>query len=210
MSLSPEERRNIRAFIFSANPDFRELGFMQDEAQLGGEIQRALKREYAVILKAHRWTLEQFLDAKRIQLVGGNLQSLDLSGLASLENLICSSTNLNSLTLNNLPKLRQIICANNQLTSLNLDGLIALTSLSCSNNKLTSLDLRHCHKLGMLSCTGNQLTEIILPKTNNLTMIFCEKNKIKELDISHLTKLKRFEFKENPGIRIIDDYKPNA
>lgn len=208
MSLTTEEINNIKELIYSPNLNFRELGFLQDQTQLGGQIKRDLNQQYKELLKILNWSLNQLLDAKSLTIYNKNISILALENLPYLEILTCPSSNIEQLILNNLPKLKKVLCPNNRLTQLNLNTIPQLIDLGCSNNQLTTLDLCQCPQLQGLSCSKNQLSELNISKSYNLINLFCENNNIKQLNISHLKQLDRFEYKGNPNLKVIDDLTP--
>ena len=100
------------------------------------------------------------------------LESLDVSGMDSIQGIACSNCNLNSLILKYLPKLE---------------------SLSCKNNNLKSLDVSECPNLRSFNCSDNDLSNLIL-SCPLLDYFVCEGNNISQLDISCCQFIKKAYF----------------
>ena len=75
---------------------------------------------------------------KKVELGLNNLTSLNVSGLTTLERLLCVGTQLTSLNVGGLTALRELYCRHNQLTSLNVNDCTVLRSLDCSHNQLST------------------------------------------------------------------------
>jgi prepilin-type N-terminal cleavage/methylation domain-containing protein len=117
--------------------------------------------------------------------IGGSLNSLNVSGLTALWQLLCSNAGLTSLNISGCTALTQLQCSNNQLTSLNLSGCTALTQISCSNNQLPSLPgLSACTGLQSLDCGTNQLTTLNVSGFTALTSLICWSNNLTYLNVS--------------------------
>jgi endo-1,4-beta-xylanase len=117
--------------------------------------------------------------------------TLNLSGLARLETLVCFDNNITGLGLSGLGNLKTLFAYENQITSLNLSGLANLTMVECADNKLTALNVSGLAKLETLYCYNNQLTSLNLAGLGNLRDLNCGANKLASLDLAGLTSLER-------------------
>ena len=122
------------------------------------------------------------------------LRTLDVSGLANLEKLVCSPANYDTYNLRRLDvsgctALKRLNCSDNQLASLELGGLAVLDSLDCSSNYLMSLDLRSLSSLTNLDCRNNYLTSLDLSEQTALVTLSCDDNYLTSLDLSEQTAL---------------------
>jgi len=126
----------------------------------------------------------------KINLVYNNLiETIDVSGCATLTYLSCSDNQLTSLNVSGCTALTKFKCYRNQLTSINVSGCMDLTGFGCDNNQLTSLDMSGCATLTYLSCSGNQLTSINVSGCEDLTGFGCDNNQLTSLDVSSCTAL---------------------
>jgi len=96
-----------------------------------------------------------------------NLTSIDVSGITSLETLICHSSGLTNLNVSGATFLSELDCWRNDLTTLDVSSNLYLTSLSVSQNELTSLDVSANSVLHYLGCSENQLTSLNVRNGNN-------------------------------------------
>lgn len=94
---------------------------------------------------------------ENLTLNGCQLKTLKVDGCTSLKILCCSGTQLTSLDLSGCRDLKQLHCHRNQLKSLNVKDCIRLEYLSCEENKLTSLDVGSCEALETLNCFYNDM-----------------------------------------------------
>ncbi len=140
--------------------------------------------------------VEYFTALETLTCEGLSQSTLDLSGFENLKKVNISG-NLNSLDLSGCGSLEELFCRNNQLTNLNLSGCINLKKLDCKNNQLTSLDVTQCSKLENLSCSSNQLTSLDLSSCNALKSLYCENNKLTALDVSDCSMLMYLDCYDN-------------
>jgi hypothetical protein len=75
---------------------------------------------------------------ERLNVVGGQLQSLNVSGLTSLRRLWVNYNELTSLNVSGATALQEIDAWNNRLTSLNVTGLTSLTRVIIYHNNMAS------------------------------------------------------------------------
>lgn len=156
--------------------------------------------------------LSEFLNLKKLHLVGQNIQSIDLTGLNSLEKFeitYCETTSINTTGLINLKTLNCIssqltnaglnLSTNlaltslnlygNQLTSLNVNFLTELIDLSCGNNNINTLDITNLEHLSFLECSESNLTSLNLVGLQNLTVLDCSKNALTSLNLNGFSNL---------------------
>ena len=118
-----------------------------------------------------------------------NLRRLDVSGCTALKRLNCSDNQLDILDMSGCTALKHLNCSANQLASLELGGLAVLDSLDCSSNYLMSLDLRSLSSLTNLDCRNNYLTSLDLSEQTALVTLNCDNNYLTSLDLSEQTAL---------------------
>ena len=121
---------------------------------------------------------------------GGELQTLNLSGCANLQTLLCSYNRLTNLDVSGCVNLKTLDCFVNALTSLDVSDCVALQSLDCGNNALTSLVVSNCANLKTLDCYQNGLTSLDLSDCANLQSLYCYDNALTSLDVSDRAKLR--------------------
>ena len=150
----------------------------------------------------------------------GNFESLDVSGMKSLEYLDCPYNGLISVNLSGCSNLKELdLSANDYLAELNLDGCTGLVIInvmstgfskldvsSCKDletlwcghySKIEELDLKNNPKLKDLSCGNSQLKKLDISKCHELVELACGKNKLTELDLSCNPKLEIVSCSEN-------------
>ena len=127
---------------------------------------------------------------------GQTLETLNLSGCTSLENLSLEYIKLVSLNVSGCPKLAVLNCYDSRLSDLNINGCVNLTEIDCRGNDLTVLELGECTKLAKLNCSGNKLTELKI-NSANLTLLNCESNFIAELNMRNQTLLEELYCNDN-------------
>ena len=127
---------------------------------------------------------------------GQTLETLNLSGCTSLENLNLEYIKLTSLNVSGCRELSILNCYNSRLSELNISGCVNLSSLDCRGNDLTKLDLGDCTKLSRLNCSDNKLTALKI-SSPNLTMLNCVSNFITAIDVRNQTKLEEFFCNDN-------------
>ena len=115
--------------------------------------------------------------------------TLNLSGLAGLEQLACYNNQLTALNLSGLSKLKRVYAYNNRLTALNISGLADLTFLDCEDNQLTALNLSALPKLDALACSGNKLSSLNLSGLSSLRELSCSDNQLTALNLTGLSAL---------------------
>ncbi len=91
-----------------------------------------------------------------------NLTSLDVSGMTSLEYLVCSITDINSLDVSDCVSLYNLNCCGCRLTSLNVSGCTNLGELICYDNNLSDLNLRGLSSLYYLDVSANPIKNIFI------------------------------------------------
>ena len=112
---------------------------------------------------------------KNFSISNNYLQSINLSGLNSLQSLVVGINNLTTINTAVLPSLRALTCLNNTITTLDFSQNPAFVVLNCKNNNLTSVNLKN----GIVYGTGYSLTAVDWNVGNpNLTAICADANEI--------------------------------
>lgn len=101
--------------------------------------------------------------------------------LASLT--VSSKVGLETMTLSGLPSLKQLLCIESQLIELDLSEMPALQVLGCSGNNLMNLDLSTQNQLVELMCSNNRIQSLDLSKCTALEVLDCGNNDLRTLDI---------------------------
>jgi len=135
------------------------------------------------------------------------LSALDISKDAVLTDINCFGASLTSLDVSGLAKLKNLNCSSCKLlTSLNASGCGSLEKLDCSYCKLTSLNASGCGLLETLLCYANELTSLNLTGCFNLKILDCHSNQLADLGLNSFAKKHRFFYKKDPfGNEIIID-----
>lgn len=119
------------------------------------------------------------------------------SGLSSLMTLWANSSQLTALDLSLFPNLKHLQCHWNELTSLNAAAAPLLETLWCNGNQLSSLDLTGL-QLTYLNCSNNPLSSLDVNEITTLTSLDCQNIGITTLDLTGMTNLIAFDCSNNP------------
>ena len=139
-----------------------------------------------------------FSNLKKINCSFNNINSLNLSGLISLENLECEYNQLTFLNISNLINLKKLKCDYNNLTQLNLLNLDNLETLSAGSNLLTLLITDNSLiNLINLSLNYNQFTTFNFDDFTALKFFSCYNNQLQNVDMSNLTELIGYSLNNN-------------
>ena len=114
-----------------------------------------------------------------------NLSSLDLSSCTNLYSLSCGNNNFTKLDLTNNPKLYYLACNRTPLVSINISNCSKLKNLYLGYNALTTLDVSNCAELVHLDCVENDLTSLDVSNNKKLTQICCDYNKLTSLKLNN-------------------------
>ena len=115
----------------------------------------------------------------------GELDSLDVSALTSLETLNCSDDGLTSLDLSANTELRVLHCCSNEFTSLDFTANTKLEFLHCyANLELESLNVSGLANLEELRCDGCKINSLDLTTNTSLYKLNCSYNHIAKIDLS--------------------------
>ena len=137
--------------------------------------------------------IQYFTALTKLDCMGTNITSLDVSSNENLEWLRCEGTQIKDLDVGNNKKLKKLYCAGKSdiseqyLTRLNVQGVTDLEVLDCYYNvNLTSLDVSENTNLTDLHCDNTMIEELDLSNNTKLMNLNCSSNtKLKSLDLSH-------------------------
>lgn len=122
------------------------------------------------------------------------VSTLDLTGLTNLESFYFSGINnagiLSSLDVSNLTNLERLTCVNTALTTLDVSNLADLEELACWNGHISNLNLNGLLKLKTLNYSFNYLTDLNLTNLPLLESLSCNGNQLTTLNVTNLTNLK--------------------
>lgn len=191
---------NIKDVLLNANVNNKTAknlsgNYFKIDANSDGEIQFTEAQQVSFLSAAAQTTyitslegINSFVNLTEL-VCGGNIPTLDLTGLTKLQKLTCWYSNMNSLNISGLSNLVELNCSANNLTNLNLDGLTSLKKFDCSANLITSLNLSLLTNLTSLSCNGNSITNLNVSNNTNLDYLACGGNQLSTLDVSKLSHL---------------------
>lgn len=120
---------------------------------------------------------------QELNCMGNTLSSLDLRKNTTLTSLKCQYNNITSLDVSDCSQLKSLSCEGNRLRILTLDGCEAMMEIDCSNNSLTTLDVSGCPNLITLNCSDNELTRLDVSKNHGLESLTCSGNPLEKLVI---------------------------
>ncbi|MCQ2507557.1 MAG: leucine-rich repeat protein [Dorea sp.] len=93
------------------------------------------------------------------------MESLDLTGIPSMNQINVDNNKLRTIDTSKNPKLHVLTCTVNQITALDVTKNPELTTLRCGKNEIKSLDLTKNTALYDLDCSQNNLTAIDIRNT---------------------------------------------
>lgn len=96
-------------------------------------------------------------DATDVKVYGSGIKSINVGMFQGLS----------SIDVSQLASLEELYCRENKLTTLDVSKNLALRSLTCYNNQLNSISLNRDNKFEHLSIEWNRLTFATLPQLNN-------------------------------------------
>ena len=130
-------------------------------------------------------------DCKKLRRLGLNadMDELDLSGYANLEELNAHSSRISSINLAGCTSLKNVFIQNSSVEKLDLSGCSSLYWLQCDGNLLTTLDASDCVQLYTLYCNNNQLISLNVKNCRELTELHCNDNQLKSIDVSDCTQM---------------------
>ena len=129
-----------------------------------------------------------------------------LSGIEyfiSLTRLDCMGNQLTTLDVSKNIALTELFCGDNQLTSLDVSSNTNLKVLVSPYNQLTTLDVSKNTNLKELNCYRNQLTTLTIGENNVLRKFFCPDNQLTVLDVSQNTGLIELACTDNPRTTVV-------
>lgn len=134
-------------------------------------------------------TLNGIISLESLRLNNNNLSSIDLSNLSKLEILDLDDNNISVLDMSNNPLLEDVQARNNQISSLTLPPNQILRVLVLPNNLLTSFSVQSMPELGRIDLGSNQLENITVEDLPVLWGLNVEGNPLINLELKHLPNL---------------------
>jgi hypothetical protein len=141
--------------------------------------------------------LSSLASLQELRCANNSLSSIDVSGCAGLMSLNCSQNSLSALNVNDCANLKVLRCASNSLSSLDVSSCKNLTELFCHNNSLSALNVSANTNLMTLSCYNNSITSLNLSSCSNLSELLCSGNSLASLNISGCTNLTYLHCSDN-------------
>ena len=141
-----------------------------------------LKRLFLKNIGVDSLDLHGFPSLEEVSVTGGDITALDLSGCEQLKTLICENcTQLRSLDVSGCSNLEYISLNGCGFSSLSLSSLPSLGYLTCNENPMKSLSLSSCPLLDSVECHDCQLTSLTISGCNVLGELFCQNNQLTSL-----------------------------
>lgn len=145
--------------------------------------------------------------------IAESVSEIDFSKNTLLKNLRVSQTNIQSLDLSNNTGLMNLISeANFNLKSIVFGENAPLGSINISYSDISSLDLSMTNDstLQLLHCFNTKLTSLDLQKKINLGELNVQNNFLTVLDLSNQRNLNNIFINNNPGLKEICVFDPDA
>lgn len=129
-----------------------------------------------------------FSNLRKLNCAVNDIQTIDVTALTFLEELICNSQNgpgLTSVNVSGLQYLEKITCNSNEISNLNLTNVPSLKFLNCDNNFISNLDLAGKPDLEELRCGSNNLVNLNASDKPNLKKVSCQANDLQTVNFSN-------------------------
>lgn len=120
------------------------------------------------------------------------LEELDVSFIAELQELDCQNNFLTNINLSNSMQLVYLSCNNNQITDLDISNLPKIYKARFQNNLITSLNISNSPRLDYVNISNNELTNLTFSNLPWLTTVDCSNNLLTDLDISSVDSIENF------------------
>lgn len=134
--------------------------------------------------------VKEFTNVRVLSCNGNAVQSVDLSGMTNLvEVFLLDNPNLESVNMSGCASLWNFQSFRCKLSSLNLDGCSGLVHLHIYTNKLSHIDLSDCGFLEYCNISENQLEELDVRNNPRLICLWSNMGKYKSLDVSGMTQM---------------------
>ena len=130
-----------------------------------------------------------------------NIDSLtSLEGIKKFTNLerLAFSPDLESLDVSGMTSLQELYGGPSLVSSINVSGCTNLLILECNYCEYTSLDVSSCTNIKQVSCQCCQLSSLNVSGCTKLEVLICADNNINSLDLRGLSKLQTLVVVANP------------
>ncbi|MNQ73493.1 Internalin-J precursor [compost metagenome] len=166
---------NFKAYLRTIVPD----AFTHDNKFISNHPS-VISYNKSISIRSKKFTslsgIEYFISLTRLDCMGNQLTTLDVSKNIALTELFCGDNQLTTLEVSRNPNLKILECSYNKLTSLNLSKNTNLTELNCYRNKITTLNLIKNKVLSKIFCAYNQLDSLDVSKNKDLIELNCINN----------------------------------
>lgn len=124
-----------------------------------------------------------------------SIKNLNLLSNTKLETLELMGFNLENIDLSNNNDLVNLILAYNKIESINISNLSKLENFEIQNNKLENIDLKENSLLKNINLDSNNISNIDISNNVLLEEFYFVGNKVDEIDFSKNTKLKKLNLR---------------
>ena len=136
--------------------------------------------------------------------IGGNIESIDLSGNKKLQGLTLTHNKISSVDLSNNPDLEGVYLGDNPLNSIDVSANAKIQTLKFYRTNVESVNLTNNVNLEKLECQECKITGLDITNNLSLRVLDCSFNKIQDsLDISKNTSLSQLYATGNPDLKTI-------
>lgn len=121
------------------------------------------------------------------------LNSLNLTNCAALENIDIRYTTIKSLTMKHLSIVRSLMLLNNDVVSTTIEDCADFLDITCNDNVLGTLCLKDNPLLQAINTENNQLQVLIADNCPNLGRVKAFNNRLMWLDLKDVKKAENVE-----------------
>jgi Secretion system C-terminal sorting domain len=140
--------------------------------------------------------IQNFVNLEVLDCSFNHLSSIDVSGLANLEDLTThNNVELVSLNTSNCVNLLSILLDDNfnlptNLQTMNVSNCSSLTILYINGSQINNLNISGCFGLTDLTIFGGELTNLDVSGLSNIEHLECPNNNLSSIDVTGCTGLK--------------------
>jgi Leucine-rich repeat (LRR) protein len=204
-SIKPEQATILRVKdLFFEDEHFKACVYQNAGGMSPPEQVTRLNCSYKEISSASG--LEHFHNLEYLNLLGNQLDALDISKNTALSHLFVSENKLKALDISQNTALKMLDANRNQLTGLDVSNNLELSELSLDSNRLTAIDTSLNTKLTRLRAAHNQITSIDITNNTELTHLRVNDNQLTTLSLPTNHKIYNLDVSHNrlTSIRITD------
>lgn len=143
--------------------------------------------------KIRQVDLHNMASLKRLYLIGGDIESLNIKGCSNLEHLSMIGNKLTDIDFTSFKKLTELSLSYNLLSKIEIINFPELQAVNLADNKISSFRIEGCPKLQSLLIRKNNISgNLDLTSFPELRTFSADNNPLAAVNIRGLKKLESF------------------